>query len=135
MMSLSHGSTDYRQMMALETSRNSIGSPDGWRRRTLCGLSLVLAFAVSLPEELPAAPTVTATSTLAVSQLDLRANEMLLVHCCHAHPLPPYSAYCCHAGGGVYVVPGYGYGYGVPGVRGQSRRVARRTSRRVSRRR
>jgi hypothetical protein len=56
-----------------------------------------------------------------------------LVHCCHAHPLPPYDAYCCHGGTTVYVAPRYGYG--AAGVRGVSRRTSRRTSRRVSRRR
>jgi len=56
-----------------------------------------------------------------------------LAHCCHAHPLPPYDAYCCHSATTVYVVPRYGYG--AAGVRGVSRRTSRRTSRRVSRRR
>ena len=56
-----------------------------------------------------------------------------LAHCCHAHPLPPYDAYCCHGGTTVYVAPRYGYG--AVGVRGVSRRTSRRTSRRVSRRR
>ncbi len=59
--------------------------------------------------------------------------EALLVHCCHAHPLPPYDSYCCHSGGAYY---GAAAPYGYAGsVRRQSRRVSRRTSRRVSRRR
>jgi len=98
----------------------------------------LLAFAVALPEELPAAPIVRMTSiqpTFERTQTETRRAEALLVHCCHAHPLPPYDGYCCHSGGAVYVQPGYGYGYGAASVRGQSRRVARRTSRRVSRRR
>jgi hypothetical protein len=54
-----------------------------------------------------------------------------LVHCCHAHPIPPYDSHCCH-GGAVVVVPAYGYG--AVGVRGVSRRTARRTTRRTAHR-
>jgi hypothetical protein len=103
-------------------------------RRVVCALSVIIAAAVALPEQLPAAPTASFASLQ--SQLlvqDSRPREMLLVHCCHAHPLPPYDAYCCHSGRSVYVAPGYRYG--ATSVRAQSRRVSRRTSRRVSRRR
>jgi hypothetical protein len=97
-------------------------------------VSVIIAAAVALPEQLPAAPTASFASLQ--SQLlvqDSRPRETLLVHCCHAHPLPPYDAYCCHSGRSVYVAPGYRYG--ATSVRAQSRRVSRRTSRRVSRRR
>ena len=63
---------------------------------------------------------------------ELLATDLIFIHCCHAHPLPPYDSYCCHSGA-VVVAPG-AY-YGPVGVVGTSRRVARRTSRRVSRRR
>jgi hypothetical protein len=118
----------------MTSNRPCSGSPSAGRRRVLCGLSFVLAIAVALPEELPAAPMVEMTGMLTIVQPDSPANLMLLAHCCHPHPLPPYDNYCCHSGG-VVVAPGYGGYYGVTGVRGQSRRVARRTTRRVSRRR
>ena len=108
-------------------------SPTMGRRRITLGLSIVLGIAVAMPEELPAAPTVGTTRISIMDQPNLWKYEWLRVHCCHAHPLPPYDGYCCHSGA-VVVAPGYGY-YGAAGVRGQSRRVARRTTRRVSRRR
>ena len=123
------------------TSDRALSGSEGkgrLRRRVVCALSVVIAAAVAMPDQLPAAPTATFASLQ--SQLilqDSRSKEMLLVHCCHAHPLPPYDLYCCHAGGSVYVRPGYRYGgyyggyYGAASVRGQARRVARRTSRRA----
>ena len=122
----------------MTSNQASSGSLNAARKRALWGLSLVLVIAVALPEELPAAPMVSPIVEMTSMQLkfarpDMPAGEPLLIHCCHAHPLPPYDAYCCHAGGAVVVAPGYGYG--AAGVRGQSRRVSRRTSRRVSRRR
>jgi hypothetical protein len=109
-------------------------SPKAGRKYVLYSLSLVLAIAVALPEDLPAAPTVRVPMARMMSHTIAQPEslDMLLVHCCHNHPLPPYDNYCCH--GGAVVAPGYAY-YGAAGVRGQSRRVARRTSRRVSRRR
>jgi hypothetical protein len=107
------------------------GSPNAVSTFALRSLILALAVAVALPEELPAAPFVSAAGmqpTFALS--DSLATEMLRVHCCHAHPLPPSSEYCCHSG--AVAVGGY---YGAAGVRGTARRTSRRTSRRVSRRR
>ena len=61
--------------------------------------------------------------------------ELLKVHCCHSHPLPPYDRYCCHSSGAYYAPPVYVGPTYAGSVRRQSRRVSRRTSRRVSRRR
>jgi hypothetical protein len=97
---------------------------------SVLGLSYVLAISVALPEYLPAAPLANVQRMQPTFSL---TADLLYVHCCHAHPLPPYDAYCCHSGGTVVVAPG-AY-YGPVGVVGTSRRVARRTSRRVSRRR
>jgi hypothetical protein len=105
-------------------------------RRLLYGWSLALAFTLALPVELPAArfePEDKLPSSIVFLLEPSPEAELILAHCCHAHPLPPYDSYCCHSGA-VVVTPGYGY-YGVTGVRGTSRRVARRTTRRVSRRR
>lgn len=60
-----------------------------WGRRALCGLSLLLAFAVAMPEDLPAAAMV-GTAIPSIPRPVPTANEVLLVHCCHSHPLPPY---------------------------------------------
>src|SRR5688572_30574709 len=68
----------------------------------------------------------------AVASPELLTTDLIFIHCCHSHPLPPYDGYCCHSGA-VVVAPG-AY-YGPAGVVGTSRRVARRTGRRVSRRR
>lgn len=106
----------------------------GTKKRALWGLTLVLAVAIAMPEELPAAPLARMTSIEpSFTRQDKPILRPFLVHCCHAHPLPPYDAYCCHSGGAVVVAPGYAYG--AAGVVGTSRRVSRRTSRRVSRRR
>jgi hypothetical protein len=95
------------------------------------GSMLVLAFAVSLPEEVPASPF---APLVAVQKAQSEpGNDTLQIHCCHAHRYPPHTAYCCHAPPAVVVVP-RAY-YGPTGVVGQSRRVARRTARRVTRRR
>jgi hypothetical protein len=61
--------------------------------------------------------------------------EVLKIHCCHAHPLPPYDRYCCHSSGAYYAPRAYVGPTYAGSVRRQSRRVSRRTSRRVSRRR
>jgi hypothetical protein len=98
------------------------------RRAAVHGLTLALAISVAMPEQLPAATAPPPSTKLTFVQSDL----LLLVHCCHAHPLYPYDSYCCHSGGAVVVAPG-AY-YGAAGVRGTARRTARRTSRRVSRR-
>ena len=86
---------------------------------------------------IPAGPRLPDTAALALSgtrdSVLTKDPVLKLAHCCHAHPLPPYDAYCCHGGTTVYVAPRYGYG--AVGVRGVSRRTSRRTSRRVSRRR
>ncbi len=26
-------------------------------------------------------------------------SDVILVHCCHSHPYPPYDSYCCHPPG------------------------------------
>lgn len=118
----------------MTSKRFRSGLPTAAGRFVLRGLSFALAIAVALPEQLPAAPTVNVTSMRPTFVLpDLSATDLTRVHCCHAHPLPPYDSYCCHSGAAVVVVPG-GY-YGPAGVVGTSRRVARRTGRRVSRRR
>ena len=106
------------------------------RKYFLLGLCYGLAIAVALPEQLPAAPVVNVRSIQPSFVLpNVPATDLLRllrVHCCHAHPLPPYDSYCCHSGA---VYGGYGGYYGPAGVVGTSRRVARRTGRRVSRRR
>jgi hypothetical protein len=118
----------------MKSYRVCSGLPTAARRFVSYGLSFALAIAVALPEQLPAASVVNMASTQFQSSPSVPgATDLILVHCCHAHPLPPYDAYCCHSGaayGGYY--GGY---YGPAGVVGTSRRVARRTSRRVSRRR
>jgi hypothetical protein len=98
------------------------------RRRILWVVTVVVAAAIAMPDQLPAAPASTQFRSIASTP---GASEMLLAHCCHAHPLPPYDSYCCHSGA-AYVGRAV---YGAPSVRAQSRQVARRTSRRVSRRR
>jgi hypothetical protein len=116
-------------------NRPRSGALDKASRRVLYGWSLALAFTLALPEELTAArfePEDKLPSSIVFLLEPSPQAELILAHCCHAHPLPPYDRYCCHSG--AYVAPGYGY-YGVAGVRGTSRRVARRTTRRVSRRR
>jgi hypothetical protein len=103
------------------------------RKYSLLSLYYALAISVALPEELPAAPLDNVRSMHPTSALlDSSTTNLFLAHCCHAHPLYPHDSYCCHSGG-VVVAPG-AY-YGPVGVRGTSRRVARRTVRRVSRRR
>ena len=119
-------------MGGIHMTSNRDRSPNVGSRRTFWGLSLVLAVAVALPEEVPADSMAGMTGIHAIARPDSPENEILLVHCCHSHPLPPYDSYCCHSGATVVVTPGY---YGPASVRGQSRRVARRTTRRVSRRR
>src|SRR5215212_4613408 len=94
-------------------------------------LTLAVAFAVAIPEDLSALPVISGDKQPAFIRSELLPSDLLLVHCCHGHPLPPYDRYCCHSGGAYY---GGAY-YGAAGVRGSSRRVARRTTRRVSRRR
>jgi hypothetical protein len=106
--------------------------PTAARKYALLGLCYALTIAVALPEQLPAATANVRSLQPSFVLLDSSTTDLLLVHCCHAHPLPPYDGYCCHSGA-VVVAPG-AY-YGPAGVVGTSRRVARRTSRRVSRRR
>jgi hypothetical protein len=103
----------------------------------VCGLAL--AFLVTLPGDASAASITDATSVPADIRPPKPGDVLQLAHCCHAHPMPPYDAYCCHAPAAVVVPPAYGYYggsayYGAGGVVGQTRRVARRTSRRVGRR-
>jgi hypothetical protein len=104
------------------------------RKAAVHGLTLALAVSVAMPEQLPAAtiPASPAPGLKLAFVPDSLPSDLLLVHCCHAHPLYPYDSYCCHSGGAVVVAPG-AY-YGAAGVRGTARRTARRTTRRVSRR-
>ena len=94
------------------------------------GACVGLAVVIGQPQSSLANPL--SPSALASGALQPEVHQ---VHCCHAHPLPPYDRYCCHSSGvyvapPVYVAPTY-----AGSVRRQSRRVSRRTSRRVSRRR
>ena len=113
---------------------SSVAPPEQRKRvatwGTLLALCVGLAVVVGQPQTSLANPL--SPSTLARGAVQ---PELLAVHCCHAHPLPPYDRYCCH-GSGVYVAPRAYVGPTYAGsVRRQSRRVSRRTSRRVSRRR
>lgn len=75
----------------------------------------------------------TLSADQAESASDIRTNSPMLnlVHCCHAHPYPPYDTYCCHPPSTtIYVAPRPVYGVGAASVRGTSRRTARRVSRR-----
>ena len=81
----------------------SIGAVSGsckrGKRRALSGLSLVLALTIAVPEEMQAAPMASMTLVKpSFARTDSPRPEV--AHCCHVHPLPPYTADCCHAGGG-----------------------------------
>ncbi len=101
-------------------------------RHAAFALAVGLTLAVATPTSLPAMPLpANAGIQLRLVVPDISPSEVLLVHCCHSHPRPPYDRYCCHSSRG-YVYGRRGY---AGSVRRGSRRVSRRTSRRVSRRR
>ena len=113
---------------------SSVAPRQGRKRSATWGtlLAACVGLAVVIGQPQPSLANPLSPSALANAAIQ---PELLEVHCCHAHPLPPYDRYCCH-GSGVYVAP---RPYVAPtyagSVRRQSRRVSRRTSRRVSRRR
>lgn len=91
-----------------------------------------LAVAIAVPNPSTAAPLAAGIGgQIGPVNTEMPQGRIVLAHCCHPHPLPPYDNYCCHSGGAYVYAPG---GY-AGSVRRQSRRVSRRTSRRVSRRR
>jgi hypothetical protein len=85
-------------------------------------------FVLALQKDLPADRTGSGSENKTI------IPAIKLAHCCHAHPIRPYDAYCCHGGGGGVVVVVPRYGYGAVGVRGVSRRTSRRTTRRTTNR-
>lgn len=75
------------------------------RRLTGYGVALGLAAALVVPTGLSAVPIGSSFDDYSryAASGDVR-DELLLVHCCHSHPYPPYDRYCCHERG--YARPG-----------------------------
>jgi hypothetical protein len=73
-------------------------------RRLGLGAALGLVAVLAVPAEVSAAPLSgsAVTGKSRATLLELLGSNLQLVHCCHAHPYPPYDEYCCH-GTGAYV--------------------------------
>jgi hypothetical protein len=68
------------------------------------GVALGLAAALIVPSELSAAPAFGFDDYSRPAASGHVRNDLLLIHCCHSHPYPPYDRYCCHERG--YARPG-----------------------------
>jgi len=106
--------------------------PTSWLPRLVSLAALTIVALVFWLSSATAAPFIkTMGGPVPFAAQGAMTDGVLLAHCCHSHPRPPYDRYCCHSG--AYVAPVYRRHVG--SVRRSSRRVGRRTGRRVSRRR
>jgi len=107
--------------------------PTSWLPRLVSLAALTIVALVFWLSSATAAPFIkTMGGPVPFAAQGAMTDGVLLAHCCHSHPRPPYDRYCCHSGA-AYVAPVYRRNVG--SVRRSSRRVGRRTGRRVSRRR
>ncbi len=103
--------------------------PTAWLPRLVSLAALTIVALVFWLSSATAAPFIkTMGDPVAFAAQGAMTNGVLLAHCCHSHPRPPYDRYCCHSGA-AYVAPAR------RAYRGSVRRTSRRTGRRVSRRR
>jgi hypothetical protein len=75
-----------------------------WLKHSGHIVALGFAAALILPSALSSAPFSSGldrnSRPAAFGQV---GDDLLLAHCCHSHPYPPYDRYCCHGGGSVRV--------------------------------
>lgn len=75
------------------------------RLKHLQSIAIGLVVALIMPSEISAAPFKSGFEDYSRYESPGSVyGELLLVHCCHSHPYPPYDRYCCHGTG--YRSPG-----------------------------
>lgn len=81
------------------------------------GVAFGLAAVLAVPAEVSAAPLYGAgiIGPPQTTTPELFGGNLQLIHCCHAHPYPPYDEYCCHGEGAAVAgaVVGGAIAYGV----------------------
>ena len=78
------------------------------------GAILAVAGSVLLFQPIATSSAVAGT-TMSPAKVIFPKLNLLLVHCCHAHPVHPYDSYCCHPPGAyaARAAVGAAVGYGV----------------------